>query len=159
MRERNRRKFLELAASFGAVLAWSSPSIGSSSGRAERRDAFPQGASSADPHADSVMLWTRRPPLDGKAAKQVSVEVASDSAFQRVNAKSVAKITPDNDWTCRVLVAGLKPRTVYWYRFKDDLGFGSRLGRAITAPLSTDTRPVQFAFVSCQNVQQGAFNA
>ncbi len=61
MSEINRRKFLELAASFGAVLAWNSPSLGSGSGWRERRDAYPQGVASADPHPDSVMLWTRRP--------------------------------------------------------------------------------------------------
>lgn len=155
----NRRKFLELATSFGAVLAWSGPSLASVTGWSERRDAYPQGVASADPHPDSVMLWTRRPPLDGKATKQLSVEVATDSSFQKVIAKSVAKITADTDWTCRVLVAGMKPRSVYWFRFTDDFGFGSRIGRTLTAPMSSDTRPVQFTFVSCQNVQQGACNA
>jgi len=155
----NRRKFLELAASFGAILAWSSPSRGSVSGWRERRDAYPQGVASADPHPDSVMLWTRRPPLDGKAARHLSVEVAADPDFRKVIARTVATITADTDWTSRVLAAGLKPGRIYWYRFTDEFGFGSRVGRTITAPSSTDTRPVQFAFVSCQNVQQGACNA
>jgi alkaline phosphatase D len=159
MSEINRRKFLELAASFGAVLAWDSPSFGSVSGWRERRDAYPQGVASADPHPDNVMLWTRRPPLDGKAARQLSVEVAADSDFRRVIARAVAKISAETDWTCRVLAAGLKPGRVYWYRFTDEFGLGSRIGRTITAPSSTDARPVQFAFVSCQNVQQGACNA
>jgi alkaline phosphatase D len=120
MSEINRRKFLELAASFGAVLAWSSPSIGSVSGWSERRDAYPQGVASADPHPDSVMLWTRRPPLDGKAARRLSVEVADDSAFRRVIARTVAKIGAETDWTCRVLAAGLKPGRVYWYHRSHD---------------------------------------
>jgi len=159
MSEISRRKFLELAASFGAVLAWSGPSIGSSGRWTERTDAYPQGVASADPHPDSVMLWTRRPPLDGKAARQLSVEISEDSDFRKIIAKSVAKNTADTDWTCRVLAAGLKPSRVYWYRFTDEFGFGSRVGRTATAPSNTDTRPVQFAFVSCQNVQQGACNA
>jgi alkaline phosphatase D len=58
-----------------------------------------------------------------------------------------------------VLVGGLKPGRVYWYRFTDQAGFGSRIGRTITAPLRSDKRPVRFAFVSCQNVNQGAQNA
>jgi hypothetical protein len=33
-----------------------------------------------------------------------------------------------------VLIGGLKPRTVYWYRFSDRDGNGSRIGRTITAP-------------------------
>ena len=36
----------------------------------ERRELYPQGVASGDPHPDSVMLWTRRPPAAGAAAKQ-----------------------------------------------------------------------------------------
>jgi alkaline phosphatase D len=63
------------------------------------------------------------------------------------------------DWTCRVLVGGLSPATTYWYRFTDDSGAGSRIGRTITAPRPTDLRTVRFAFVSCQSVNEGAQNA
>src|SRR5215510_16493752 len=100
MSEINRRRFFELAASFGAVLAWGSPSRGSVSGWGERRDAYPQGVASADPHPDSVMLWTRRPPLDGKASRQLSLEVATESDFRKVIARTVAKISAETDWTC-----------------------------------------------------------
>src|SRR5207237_5514622 len=124
----------------------------------ERRDLFPQGVASGDPATDSVILWTRRPPVN-KAAEKLTVEVAEDSAFRRVIAKTATTISADADWTCRVLVAKLKPRTIYWYRFTDEHGFGSRVGRTITAPTDRDNRPVNFAFVSCQNVQQGACNA
>jgi alkaline phosphatase D len=58
-----------------------------------------------------------------------------------------------------VLVGGLKPAQVYWYRFTDPEGSGSRLGRTITAPAHDDSRPVHFAFVSCQNANLGAQNA
>ena len=49
----------------------------------------------------------------------------------------------------RVLVGGLEPAQVYWYRFTDPEGSGSRLGRTV-APADDDSRPVHFAFVSCQ---------
>ena len=88
----------------------------------------------------------------------MTVEIADDAAFHRVVARAEANLSAETDWTCRVLAAGLKPGRVYWYRFTDEHGFGSRVGRTITAP-STDTRPVSFAFVSCQNVQQGASTA
>src|SRR5262249_20003943 len=70
-----------------------------------------------------------------------------------------ANLSAETDWTCRALAAGLKPRRVYWYRFTDEHGFGSRIGRTVTAPSEKDSRPVRFAFVSCQNVQQGASTA
>src|SRR5439155_14381808 len=53
----------------------------------------------------------------------------------------------------------LKPRTVYWYRFTDEHGFGSRVGRTITAPSDGDDRGINFAFVSCQDVNEGKLNA
>jgi len=58
-----------------------------------------------------------------------------------------------------VLAGHLHPSTVYWYRFTDPQGFGSRIGRTITAPADDDPRPVRFAFVSCQNANDGAQNA
>ena len=38
-------------------------------------------------------------------------------------------------------------------------GNGSRIGRTITAPRANDPRPVNFAFVSCQDVNEGKLNA
>jgi alkaline phosphatase D len=58
-----------------------------------------------------------------------------------------------------VLAAGLEPARVHWYRFTDEQENGSRVGRTITAPADDDARPVRFAFVSCQNINQGACNA
>src|SRR5215475_1858905 len=155
-----RRRFIETAASFGASIAWRSASARDSriSWR-ERRDLYPQGVASGDPHPDSVILWTRRPPAQGGEAKRLTVEIADDPAFRRVVASARADISAEADWTCRVLAAGLKPARVYWYRFTDEHGFGSRVGRTITAPSDKDDRVARFAFVSCQNVQQGASTA
>ena len=155
----NRREFLRQAAYSGAALLWSSSMVRASSvASQERRDLFPEGVASGDPDPRSVILWTRRPPLE-RAASKLTVEIAEDTAFRRVVGKSETTISADADWTCRVLAAGLKPRTVYWYRFTDEHGFGSRVGRTITAPLTNDARPVNFAFVSCQDVNEGKLNA
>jgi len=125
----------------------------------ERRDLYPQGVASGDPHSDSVILWTRRPPAGNGKARVLNVEVSADPRFRRVVATTQASVSEETDWTCRVLAANLRPARVYWYRFADERGFGSRIGRTITAPSDTDSRPVRFAFVSCQNVQQGASTA
>jgi alkaline phosphatase D len=58
-----------------------------------------------------------------------------------------------------VLIGGLKPARTYWYRFTDAEGNGSRVGRTITAPEPNDSRTVNFAFVSCQDVNEGKLNA
>jgi alkaline phosphatase D len=41
----------------------------------------------------------------------------------------------------------------------DEEGNGSRIGRTMTAPGPDDPRPARFAFVSCQDVCEGALNA
>jgi alkaline phosphatase D len=154
----SRREFIKRAAACGAVLAWGrGVSLASTIAWQERRDLFPEGVASGDPDASSVILWTRRAPLE-KPATKLTLEIAEDDAFKRVVAKSVAPVTAVADWTCRVLAAGLKPRTVYWYRFTDEHGFGSRVGRTITAPADSDGRPVSFTFVSCQSVNEGKCN-
>jgi alkaline phosphatase D len=87
------------------------------------------------------------------------VEVARDEAFAHVVARGDVEVTAQTDWTCRFLAAGLSPAHEYWYRFVDEAGNTSRIGRTLTAPAADDDRPVRFAFVSCQDVTNGACNA
>ena len=155
-----RREFLKTASFFGAALAFRVGEAKASARKwSERRDLYPEGVASGDPHPDSVLLWTRRPPVNGDTSKRLTVEIAEDEHFTRVVASAHANLTAASDWTCRVLAAGLKPARVYWYRFTDERGNGSRVGRTITAPDNDDTRPVRFAFVSCQDANTGAQNA
>jgi alkaline phosphatase D len=154
----NRREFLTAAAAIGATLAWPRAARSSSRRWSPRPDLYPDGVASGDPDEHSVILWTRRP-FTGRSQSTLTVEVALDADFKRVVATVDAPILVQADWTCRVLAAGLKPRTVYWYRFSDESGAGSRIGRTMTAPDSSDSRPVRFAFASCQSVNEGAQNA
>jgi len=154
-----------MAAAMGATAAWGRP-FGTKSNVVwrERRDLFPEGVASGDPDSNSVLLWTRRAPTGENAALKLNalkltVEVAEDESFAHVVATASAPVSAASDWTCRVLVGGLKPSRVYWYRFTDPEGFGSRVGRTITAPAVDDPRPVRFVFVSCQNANDGAQNA
>jgi alkaline phosphatase D len=155
-----RRSFLQTAIAMGASAAWGQPSATPSNvSWHERRDCYPEGVASGDPDSNSVLLWTRRPPTARNAAQKLTVELAEDERFRRVVATADAPISEASDWTCRVLVGGLKPARVYWYRFTDPSGYGSRVGRTITAPADDDSQPIRFAFVSCQNANQGAQNA
>jgi alkaline phosphatase D len=163
-----RRAFLAMAAAVGATAAWGSP-FGKKSHIQwrERRDLFPEGVASGDPDSNSVLLWTRRTPPGGPPDEKtgliqsvtLNVEVSADEHFRHVVATAAAPVSAASDWTCRVLVGGLKPGKVYWYRFSDPEGFGSRVGRTVTAPAADDPRPVRFVFVSCQNANDGAQNA
>src|SRR6478752_2232360 len=154
----SRREFVQSAAAIGASLAFTGPARASRTKWTERRDLYPQGVASGDPDPTSVILWTRRP-FESGTRQVLTVEVAEDSAFRRVIAHAPAPVLAASDWTSRVLVGGLKPARTYWYRFADADGNGSRVGRTITAPLPNDPRPVNFAFVSCQDLNEGKLNA
>ena len=165
MKKVSRREFLATAASIGAVAAFARSSMAkpvalkSRVKWTEQRALYPEGVASGDPQADSVLLWTRRPGADAKASVHLTCEVAADPAFEHIVTTAHVKLSPASDWTCRVLVGGLEPAHEYWYRFTDADGNGSRMGRTLTAPADDDARPVRFAFVSCQNVNDGAQNA
>src|SRR6266498_3920486 len=157
--ELSRRDFIAMAGAMGASVVLG---LGASPGGGEwreRRDLYPEGVASGDPTPGSVLLWTRRPFDDRREAAKLTVEVAEDQAFRRVIASASVNVSLESDWTCRALVGGLKSSRVYWYRFTDESGLGSRVGRTITAPDEHDSRPAKFAFVSCQNANQGAMNA
>jgi alkaline phosphatase D len=156
----SRRDFLAQAAAVGAALAFGQGCAHQRRRQlVERRDLYPQGVASGDPAPDSVILWTRREPDRDAASHHLVVEVADDPAFSRIAASGEVEVSALTDWTCRFLAAGLQPRREYWYRFIDEAGYTSRLGRTLTAPADSDDAPVQFAFVSCQDISQGACNA
>ena len=155
----NRREFISAAAALGVTAFWASRAPAASKiAWHESRESYPQGVASGDPDDHSVILWTRRP-FAGRKSAGLTVEVSLDPDFKKVVGTSRARVLAVSDWTCRVLVGGLRPATVYWYRFTDAEGHGSRVGRTITAPQPMDTRPVRFTFVSCQSVNEGAQNA
>jgi alkaline phosphatase D len=143
---------------FGASLAMGGPARGSRVTWKERRDLYPEGVASGDPDPHSIILWTRRPFAQG-TRELLTVEVAEDEAFRRVIAEALTPVSSASDWTARVLVGGLEPGRTYWYRFTDVDGNGSRVGRTMTAPLPDDPRTVNFAFVSCQDINEGKLNA
>lgn len=155
----DRRAFIASATALGATLLWTDQSVAASRTTwREQRDVYPEGVASGDPEPHSVILWTRRP-FANRSRADLTAEIALDPEFRRTIATVKASVLAASDWTCRVLAAGLEPSTVYWYRFTDEAGAGSRVGRTITAPLDSDDRPVRFAFVSCQSVNEGAQNA
>lgn len=155
-----RRKFLQSSFFIGFALAtrkgWANklPSMA-----VERRDLFPQGVASGDPKPNSVILWTRRPPIKNSTAKKLIVEISTSPEFKKILAGGTTHINVDSDWTCRFIATELEPNHEYWYRFIDEHGYASRTGRTITAPADDSDEPVRFTFVSCQCPNEGALNA
>src|SRR5215831_3581262 len=87
-----RRELLASSAALGAALAWPRRTARAATAIEERRDLFPEGVASGDPHPDSVLLWTRRPPVGGSRAKTLRVDVATDAEFHRVISTATAKL-------------------------------------------------------------------
>ena len=65
---------------------------------------------------------------------------------------------PDSDFTVRILVDGLEPDSVYFYRFVAGAD-ESRSGRTWTAPETDADVPVRFAWVCCQDYGAGFYGA
>ncbi len=131
-------------------------------------DPFSLGVASGDPLADGVVLWTRLAPDpladDGfggltDARLPVRWEVADDEGFTRVVRRGSALASRDLGYSVHVEVDGLAPDRWYWYRFHAG-DATSPVGRTRTTPVGTaPASALQFAFVSCQNFEQGLFTA
>jgi alkaline phosphatase D len=156
-----RRDFINTAMALGASAAFarSSSARPSKIKWSERRDLFAEGVASGDPDPRSALLWTRVSNGGTSPEVALTVEVAKDAGFREVVAEAPARALLAADHTCRVLVGGLEPSTIYWYRFTLADGSGSRVGRTRTAARDDDPRPVSFAFVSCQNIVEGSQHA
>lgn len=126
---------------------------------------FSLGVASGDPLPDSVVIWTRLAPNPliggGMPVKNVPVrwQVALDEKMRRVVRRGVAMATPELGHSVHVDVRGLDPERWYWYRFQVGREF-SPIGRTRTAPaLYSSPQKLNFAFVSCQDWQNGFYTA
>ncbi len=178
MTDIDRRQFLAAGAASAAVAAsagsaaWGLAGTANASASADSAEAtddgvyFRHGVASGDPLPHGVVLWTRVTPAprltpgttSGPAVK-VRWEVATDRRFEHVVRDGTATTSPRRDYTVKVDAGGLRPDTVYWYRFV----FHSRrspVGRTTTAPGSLSTpHNIRLGVVSCSNLQAGYFSA
>jgi alkaline phosphatase D len=133
--------------------------------RALREHPFTLGVASGDPRPDGVVLWSRLAPdpldphaLDGQAIP-VRWELARDEAFRRVVRRGRTTATPELAHALHVEVEGLRPGTEYFFRF-DAGGHTSPTGRTLTAPpRHAPLAAYRFAFVSCNDWQDGFYTA
>jgi alkaline phosphatase D len=122
--------------------------------------AFLHGVASGDPQPDSVMFWTRVQAKDAKSADPIALrlELSKSDKFDKLVLHRAIKAGPDSDFTVRVLVDGLEPDTIYFYRFVAGAD-ESRTGRTWTAPKTDSDVPIQFAWVCCQDYGAGFYGA
>ena len=93
-------------------------------------DPFGLGVASGDPDDSSVVLWTW---VDRAPERELLVEVAADDSFTAIVQRAPVDATPGTGMTGRAIATGLRPDTVYWYRFAMD-GHVTTPARTRTAP-------------------------
>ncbi|MCY1137932.1 alkaline phosphatase D family protein [Actinoplanes sp. Pm04-4] len=162
----SRRSFLAGAASAAAAPMLLRPEAGYAQTNAPvPADVFRLGVASGDPLPGSVVLWTRLAPdpVNGGGmpdrAVTVEWEIAENERFTRRRRTGKALARPELGHSVHVDVRGLRPDTVYFYRFRI-AGQLSPIGRTRTAPAATaQPRDLRFAFASCQDYQAGFYTA
>ena len=117
--------------------------------------AFRHGVASGDPRADSVVLWTRVTP-EGEGAVDVVCRVATRADFSDARTVELTA-SPARDWCVKLVADGLRPGTLYHYRFETSSAT-SRTGQTRTLPQGEVER-ARFAVVSCSNLEHGYFHA
>ncbi|OYW45543.1 MAG: alkaline phosphatase [Sphingomonadales bacterium 12-68-11] len=118
---------------------------------------FTHDVASGEPGPDRVMLWTRYVPEAGGSGR-LRWDVASDAEFGRVVASGEVRASAERDWCVKPVAEGLAPGQWYFYRFRDEGGRTSAVGRTRTLPMGAVDR-FNIAVFSCSNLPFGLFNA
>jgi alkaline phosphatase D len=127
-----------------------------------RSTPFTLGVASGDPVSDGVVLWTRLLPEEGRLPNRrvrVSWKIFSDESRRRVVRRGEVATGPGSGYSVHVDARGLEPDREYFYRFYAG-GYASPVGRTRTAPAEgASPASMAFAFVSCQDYQNGYYAA
>ena len=125
-------------------------------------DPFTLGVASGDPTPDAVVLWTRLMPDEGglpNRAFQINWRVATDENMTRVVKKGEVGTGPERGYAVHVDVRGLRTNSEYFYQFRAG-DYESPVGRTRTMPgFGSSPEALAFAFVSCQDYQNGFYAA
>lgn len=120
---------------------------------------FTHNVASGEPGTDSMLLWTRYVPADVSLDEaRLDAQIALDPEFRRVVSGGSVRTGPWRDWTAKLAIDGLQPRTTYWYRFIAPDGTRSPVGRTRTLPVG-DVERFRLGLFSCSNLPMGWFNA
>ncbi|MEZ4394512.1 MAG: alkaline phosphatase D family protein [Polyangiales bacterium] len=120
---------------------------------------FEHGVASGDPLSDRVILWTRATPQAPTVPGDKALlrwELASTPDFTEVVARGSLVADARRDWTAKVDVSGLRPGSVWYYRFRSGDAV-SPIGRTRTAPVERVSR-LRLAAVSCASLAHGYFH-
>ncbi len=144
----SRRGLFGLAGATAALAATPGAAHGFGSG-------FTHNVASGEPHANSVLLWTR---YVGDAETRLDWQVSATEDFTRPVSQGSVSASPERDWCAKATAPDLEPDRWYFYRFLAPDGTASPTGRTRTLPQGA-TRAFRMAVFSCANYGFGWFNA
>ncbi len=131
----------------GGALAAMQASLGSG---------FTHNVASGEPGPTSVLLWTRY--VADAPETKLEVEIWDGSDMARKASGGQVMALRQRDHIAKIVVTGLKPGTIYNYRFVAPDGSTSPVGRTKTLPVG-DVKRFRMAVFSCSNLPFGWFNA
>jgi alkaline phosphatase D len=112
---------------------------------------FHYGVTAAEITSKSAIVWARP-----DRAGRVTAEVSRSRLFSgQVERRSLVASTA-NDLTVQTLFRGLKPRTVYHYRFRGGRGARSDVGTFRTAPAANSVASFTFGWSGDADAQRAA---
>ncbi len=144
----SRRGLFQIAGASAAVAA--TPAAASSFG-----SGFTHNVASGEPHASSVLLWTR---YVADAETTLEWQVATSLDFSSVVSEGQVQASPGRDWCAKAIASGLEPDSWYYFRFVAPDGSFSPVGRTRTLPQGPTAR-FRMAVFSCSNYGFGYFNS
>jgi len=153
-----RRRFLQALAACG--FAASLPACAQQpAGPRFKENPFKLGVASGYPRPDGMVLWTRLVGDLPPAPIPVRWEISASESFSTPVSSGNTMAEPQWAHSVHVEPQGLEPDRWYWYRFTSGDAV-SPTGRTRTAPAAgAAVARLRFAFASCQQYEQGYFNA
>jgi alkaline phosphatase D len=99
------------------------------------------GCMTGDVTSDGAVVWLR-----SDAARVAVLQYGKDASLSEPMTVSPIAPEPERDNTARVILEGLQPATVYYYRGIVEGKRPGPIGRFVTAPKPDDTAVVKFSF-------------
>jgi alkaline phosphatase D len=140
----SRRAFLRLAGKTGAALPFLFGPSGcalTTAGIFDGNTGLSLGTVVGDVTPDGAIVWLRAAP-----ESSVSIQYGKDPALAASASTPAVQVASENDYTAKIMLGGLEPASVYYYRAAVAGRKPGLIARFTTAPAPDDPAVVKFCF-------------
>jgi alkaline phosphatase D len=135
--------FIGTGSTAGEVASWSDPAGLHQACTTCQGSTLTHGPMLGPPEPDALRVWART-----DATRPVALRLSDRADLTDAPVVAWAHPRPEDDFTARFEVRGLRPNTEHFFRVEVE-GAPLAEGRARTAPLPSERVPVRLAFGSC----------